>query len=462
MTAKTSHSSVRARTFPHIDFLDSLKPTRMKLDLENITRLLRILGDPQNAYPSVLIAGTNGKGSVAAFLSSILFEEGLRVGTFFSPHIFRANERIRLQGEEIPSADLNGILGALRAKFRKAPFTYFEGMTAAAALYFERKGVDMAVFEVGLGGRLDATRLVNAVVTVITGISLDHHKHLGATKAAILKEKLGIVRRGVPLVANLESSSLADAARRHCDRESASFHNVAEDVRIERFTMNPRRLVMDITTPERHYTKITSGMIGRPQLRNIATSVRTAEILARRGRGAGGLVGKRSGKHGSNPPSPISSLPGRFTVKAIRGGIRHAFVAGRFQVLQGDPRIILDVSHNQESFAASLETLLAISPRERNVLVFAVQAHKELGKFPAEALRSARLVLLATLDSERGARGEELLRIFERSRPSRVATVLAAPSIKSAVSEAVKNLRKGDSLLIFGSHLTVERAARHL
>ena len=121
----------------------------MKLGLENISRLLRLAGDPQEHFPAVLVAGTNGKGSVTAFLSSMLEARGFRVGAFYSPHLFRINERIKVDGEEISSPDLDGTIAVLRRLHDEVPFTYFEGMTAAAAIHFERKSVDIAVFEVG-------------------------------------------------------------------------------------------------------------------------------------------------------------------------------------------------------------------------------------------------------------------------------------------------------------------------
>ena len=471
MTARTSRSSGRARKFPNIDFLDSLRPTRMKLGLDNISKLLRCLGDPQNACPSILVAGTNGKGSVCAYITSILMASGLRVGTFFSPHIFHINERIRLNMEEIPSADLDLLLGTLRAERKRIPFTFFEGLTAAAALHFEREGVDAAVFEVGLGGRLDATRLVNAAVTVITGISVDHHEHLGRTVKEILGEKLGIVRSGVPLVANLEKRSLDAKARRYCEVEGVPFHNAAQEIRVEGFRMDPRRLGVDMISPMRRYGGLVSGMIGRPQIRNIATAVRTVEVLARSGSGErrrggslkpGASTKPRSAARDGTGRSSESAIPGRFTAKAIREGIRGAFLAGRFQVLAGDPRIILDVSHNEESLLFSLETLLSISPRERNVIIFGVQAHKELGDFPRRAMGAARVIFLGTLDSERGARGEDLIGAFDRARVRGRAALEAAPSIGEAVRRARDVIKKGDSLLILGSHLTVEKAAENL
>jgi len=435
----------------------------MKLGLENVSRLLRRLGDPQNAYPSILVAGTNGKGSVCAYITSILMAAGLRVGTFFSPHLFRVNERIRLDTEEISSERLDGLIGVLRAERKRIPFTYFEAMTAAAALHFEREGVDAAVFEVGLGGRLDATRLVDAAVTVITGISVDHHEHLGGTVKEILGEKLGIVRSGVPLVANLEKRALDAKARRYCGDEGAPYHNAAGEMKIEGFRMKPGRLAVDMVSPERRYGGLVSGMIGRHQVRNIATAVRAAEILARSGAGSRERPGaaERRGAAGSRPAGR-AAIPGRFTVGQVREGIGSAFLAGRFQELPGDPRVVLDVSHNEEALLASIETLLSISPRERNIIVFGVQAHKELRDFPRRAMGAARTLFLGTLDSERGARGDDLLSVFERARTRNRAVLEAAPSIVEAVRRAREISNRGDTLLVLGSHLTVERAVEAL
>ncbi len=439
----------------------------MKLGLENISKLLHHLGDPQNSYPSILVAGTNGKGSVCAYITSILMASGLEVGTFFSPHLFRVNERIRLNMDEIATADLDGLLGELKVERKSVPFTYFEGITAAAALYFERKGVDVAVFEVGLGGRLDATRLVNAAVTVITGISVDHHEHLGKTVKEILGEKLGIVRGGVPLVVNLEKRSLDTKARLYCGEEDVPYHNAAREVRIEELKMGPSGLRLELASPERRYGRLVSMMIGRPQARNIATAIRAVEVLAHSDSGRRNGSANRSGagraRHGSQSrPGGGCVIPRRFTAKTVRAGVKHAFLAGRFQVLPGKPRIILDVSHNEESLISSVETLLSVSPRDRNVIVFGVQAHKELGEFPRRAMGAARAIFVGTLDSERGARGEDLLGLFDRSRSRGRAALEAAPSIQEAVLRAGEMLNRDDSLLVLGSHLTVEKAVEVL
>jgi dihydrofolate synthase/folylpolyglutamate synthase len=234
-------------------------------------------------------------------------------------------------------------------------------------LYFAREKVDVAVFEVGLGGRLDATRLVNSACSVITGISYDHREHLGETRIEILGEKLGITEAGVPLVANLSTTPLVKAARRRCEAGGVPFHSVREEVQVRLDGISPGRMVFDLATPLHRYRGIVTRLIGAAQLRNAATAVRTAEILAERGIGAQSRI-----------RSPV------------RRGLASAFLAGRFQIMPGNPRIVLDVAHNEESLLASLDTLRRISERRRSIIILGVLAHKELGAFPARALRSAR------------------------------------------------------------------------
>ena len=189
-------------------------------------------------------------------------------------------------------------------------------------------------------------------------------------------------------------------------------------------------------------------IIGAPQIENIATAVRTCEILAR----SDGVVRPRTGSAGIR----------RFPVKAVREGLAGAFLPGRFQILPGDPRIILDVSHNEESLLAALRTLTSFSPRQKNILLFAVQGHKKLGSFPKRAARSAREIILAPLGTERGARAADLREIFDGASTPGGAGIVTAASIGAAVKMARRMIRKGDSLLVFGSHLTVEEATRHL
>lgn len=427
--------------FRNVARLAAMKPSRMNLSLANISAFLERMGDPQRRYPAVLVAGTNGKGSVTTYVSSVLRAAGLRVGTYYSPHIFRPHERIRLDGEEIASRELDAIIGIVRARARGIPLTYFECLTAAAALYFLEKRVDAAVFEVGLGGRLDATNLVNAVVTVITGISHDHREHLGRTKRKILAEKLGVARTGAPLVANLSPRSLVAQAAAHCAAVGAPFHSVRDEVDISIVELAAPRMIVRACTPRRDYGELATRMIGRVQARNVATALRAVEMLEE----AGMLRNAGAG--------------------TIRKGIASAFLAGRFQSVSESPRIVLDVAHNEESLLASLDTVRRVAPRDRTTIVFAALAHKELGIFPERAVTAARAVIVTPLGDARSASGDRLGRIFGSAR-KKAGGNAAAVSVARGIGQAIRDARRGaapsDTIVIMGSHHTVEEAAPFL
>lgn len=441
MAARRSKSRGGGAVYPHISYLVSLKPSRMNMSLDAISAVLARLGNPEKRYPSVLVAGTNGKGSVTTYVSSVLRAAGLRVGTYYSPHIFRFHERVRVDGEEISSRELNELVGRVRARSRDVPLTYFELLTAVAALHFLERRVDVAVFEVGLGGRLDATNLVEAAVTVITGISNDHRDRLGRTKARILGEKLGIVRAGVPLVANLSPRGLAARAEAHCARCGAPYHPVQEEAWSSVRRIEPSRMLVRLRTVRRDYGELETRMIGAAQAANVATAVRTIETLVER------------------------KLIRAVRAEDLRRGIARAFLAGRFQAVSRDPAVFLDVSHNEESLCAALETLRRLSEPGRSVIVFAALAHKELGRFPARAVAAARTVVLARLGGARSAPAAILRAPFDRARfasPGRAAEVRSARGVGEAIRAARRLARADDTILVMGSHVTVEEAAPYI
>jgi dihydrofolate synthase/folylpolyglutamate synthase len=389
-------------------------------------------------FPAVLVGGTNGKGSVTTYLSTILRCAGLRVGTFYSPHLFRINERIRINNREIPSNTLDQIVRRLRKRYETTPFTFFEGVTASAALYFLREKVDIAIFEVGLGGRLDATRPVNAIATVITGISIDHSGHLGKTKKAILGEKLGIVRKGIPLIANLDTNSLIAQASAYCKQKGTTLINVSEDTssRVKRITAES--MIFSLKTSKSDYGDVETQMIGKVQRMNAATAVKTIEVL--------------------------EDVMGKSYARYVKVGLNKAFFPGRFQVLQGVPRIILDTSHNEQALIYSLNTLLTVSPPQRNILLFGCLARKELGGFPLEALKSARKIVLVPLKQKGAESKKALMKYFTEAAKEIKEKVLVIPAsgMSDALEKAKRGLKRDDTLLIFGSHHTVNEAVSYL
>jgi len=300
-----------------------------KFDLENITVLAKRLGRPDHAYPSAHIAGTNGKGSTAAFLESILRHAGFRTGLNTSPHLESINERIRVNGEEIGDAAfaetlmrVQGVIEELLAvgKLRAHP-TYFECVTAMAFEYFSRAEAEFAVFEVGLGGRLDATNILTPAVSIITRIDFDHENFLGHSLREIAWEKAGILKEGVPVVVAEQHGEAREVILARARELRCPVIETAAAYRIE-------NSVMEEGCARARVTRIASGrsveiapqLKGGFQLQNALTAVAAAHVLQRQGF--------------------------RIPVEAIRKGIAATVWPGRLEKLHSRPDVYLDGAHN--------------------------------------------------------------------------------------------------------------------
>lgn len=316
-----------------------------KFDLENITILAERLGRPDRAYPSVHIAGTNGKGSTAAFLESILRRAGFRTGLNTSPHLERINERIRVNREEISNDAfaetftriqlLNEEL--LAAGKLQAHPTYFECVTAMAFEYFARERVDFGVFEVGLGGRLDATNILTPVVSVITRVDFDHENFLGHSVAEIAAEKAGILKRGVPLIlAEQRPEALEVIQARACELGGQIIETTAS-FRIEKEWMENGCSRAVVTEDASGWSmELAPSLPGKFQIQNSLNAVGAARYLQKRGY--------------------------RVSDDAIAQGIAEAVWPGRLERLQSEPDVYLDGAHNPSAareLAAFLEQNLA-------------------------------------------------------------------------------------------------------
>jgi dihydrofolate synthase / folylpolyglutamate synthase len=300
-----------------------------KFDLENITVLADRLGRPDRTYPAAHIAGTNGKGSTAAFLESILRHAGFRTGLNTSPHLEKINERIRVNGEEISDAAfaetfarVQSVIEELLAKGRlRAHPTYFECVTAMAFEYFSRAEVEFGVFEVGLGGRLDATNILTPAVSIITRIDFDHENFLGHSLQEIAGEKAGILKEGVPVVVAEQHEEareviLARARELRCPViETSAAYRIENSVMVEGCA---RALVTRIATGRS--MEVAPQLKGGFQLQNALTAVATARVLQRRG----------------------FALP----AEAIQKGIAATVWPGRLEKLHSRPDVYLDGAHN--------------------------------------------------------------------------------------------------------------------
>jgi dihydrofolate synthase/folylpolyglutamate synthase len=399
--------------------LESLHPKSIDLGLERSREVLQRLA-LQLACPVILVAGTNGKGSTCAFLESILQAAGYRTGLYTSPHLLRYNERVRIDGEDCSDEAIVSGLAAVDAARGKTSLTYFEHGTLAAAWQFARAGVEVAILEVGLGGRLDAVNLFEPAVSIVTSVDLDHQDWLGTDREAIGFEKAGIFRPAKPAVCAdpQPPRSLQDHAR----KIAAGLQLIGQDFGYQRGPDSWQfywygQTLTGLPLP---------GMAGDYQLRNAAAAV-------------AGLLNLQD------------SLP--VAEAAIHQGVRQARAAARFQRIAGEPEVILDVAHNPEAARALAANLTAQPVAGRTLAVFAVLADKDLAAVvsPLEDLIDAWYV--CGLKGPRTRPADELAR--DLGKLIRNKTLACYPSPVEGCAAALGAASKNDRILVFGSFHTV-------
>jgi dihydrofolate synthase/folylpolyglutamate synthase len=404
---------VRAST----DILDSLEQFGVRLGLETTHRLLAALGHPEKQFPAVLIAGTNGKGSTAAFLASMGNAAGYRTGLYTSPHLEEVEERIRIDGRAIPQAELSANLGQLMSVAERAlghlP-TYFEALTAAAFSYFAAKEVELAILEVGMGGRLDATNATEPELSLITEIGLEHRKFLGEDLESIAREKAGILRAGQPAVVWVERPEAQRAIQQVAAAVQADLRLGPEAVELEIVEdrgWDGQRIHLE-TDRDRYRLNLLLG--GRHQAANVALAVLGAEILAQRGWG-------------------------RLTREAIVAGAGSCRWPGRLERVDlADGRsVLLDVAHNPDG----AEALGGFLRRQELTydLLFGVLADKDVGEILPALAGNARKVILTSPGSHRALPPAEIERLLPDS------PVEVVPAAAAALDRA---LAGGPELLV--------------
>jgi len=372
-----------------------------KFDLAHMRILLKALGHPERKFPSVLIAGTNGKGSTAATLAAILRASELKAGLYTSPHLVRINERIRVNGEEIRDArfaELQGVIDGVAERLvadGALPWhpSFFEMMTAIAFDDFARQKVDIAVLEVGMGGRLDATNVVEPLVSIITDISLDHQKFLGNTVGEIAREKAGIIRPGGTVVTlpqqpeanDVIGNTILDLGARAVNAvpyvppvSPGSSQYLAQGVDRQVYRYSLQVMGEQIT--------VETALVGRHQLRNVALAIATAVELT--------SLGFR-----------------QITAHSIERGIRETRWPGRFQVIParpGWPEMVIDVAHNPAG-AWALRAALSERYEDRPLIfVFGAMRDKAIAEMTEILFPLAERVIATRPQNPRAASGEEI------------------------------------------------------
>ncbi len=408
----------------------------MRPGLGRVRAILGEMGDPQEAYPIVHVAGTNGKGSTASMVAAICSAHGLTTGLHTSPHLLDLTERMRVNGAPASAAWLAEAVTRYEPLFDRMRPSFFEATVALSLLYFADRAVDRAVVEVGMGGRLDATNVVTPDLAVITHIGLDHTQWLGDTLAKVAREKAGIIKEGVPVcVGNLPPEALT-VIRRMAEERSAPLYVTTEETTCEVAT-GTSGLNLHLRTPECEYDDLTIGIGGPHQHYNAAVAVRCAELLL--------------------PAGGMRTLAVRRGLENLAGlsGLR-----GRFEQVSVEPPVIIDVAHN----AASLEAVLQSVARDdryggRLLVALGLMGDKDVVAI-AHHLRSVNAVVWPVdLGGDRAMSTSELGRRLQREG---VRTVCAGGDLRSAIEWYEEHVQEGDILLATGSHRVVSRAFREL
>lgn len=407
-----------AETLAHIYALGRFG---IKPGLARINELLAALGNPQHGFAAVHVVGTNGKGSTASCLSSILSAGGYRTGLFTSPHLISFTERIRIDGAEIEESSAACLAERVLAA---APpeSTFFEIVTALAALYFAEQGVEIAVFEAGMGGRLDATNAFPGALCVVTPVSLDHTDYLGRDIAEIALEKVGICKPGTPIVSACQHPEAARVIARHAGEIGSPLYRCGEEFHADwqEGRLRYRGLAVELDG-------MSAGLSGRYQSGNAALALAAAELLA----GAG------------FPVSP----------QALSAGIERAKWPGRMELFPGTPRVLLDGAHNPAG-AAALADALSDIPYDKLLMVVGVMGDKELSGILSPLLPLADAVFAVAPAIERALPAAQVADFCRGAG----AGAKEAGSVAQGIELARAAAGADDLILVCGSLFTVGEA----
>ncbi|MDH4196671.1 MAG: bifunctional folylpolyglutamate synthase/dihydrofolate synthase [Candidatus Aminicenantes bacterium] len=415
-------------------YLGHLEKFGIRLGLDAIREILAGLGNPQDRFSSVLVAGTNGKGSVCAMLAEILAGHGWRVGLYTSPHLVRVEERIQVDRKLIPARALGRLLGRVRETNKAllaagrlaAEPTFFEVLTAAAFLHFAARRVDIAVLEVGLGGRFDATNVVRPLATAITSIGHDHQQYLGRTLGRIAFEKAGILKPGVPVVCGERSGSTAYAViRKRAEALEAPLLGVFDGGRLEPADGRGRFV---FRRAGRTY-RFTPSLPGRHQGENAAVAILVAEELSRSWR-------------------PLKKA-------RVIAGVERARWEGRLETVSVRPPVILDGAHNEEGAAALAAHLRRIF-KERIILVFGVLCDKDIRAMARRLFPLADMVVLTRIPNDRSAEPAAVAALAPRFR----GRLRVEPDPRRAVRLAQRESAGRTPVVIAGSLFLVGEVKR--
>ena len=441
--AITTYTTALRWLFDHTDYerMRIVRYNTTTFSLDRMRKLLKALGNPQDQLKAVHIAGTKGKGSTCAMLESMLRACNYTVGLYSSPHLVDLRERITVNGEMISHADFTTAIKAVAAKVKRLGTdkpSFFEIMTAAAIKHFADKAVDIAVFETGLGGRLDATSAINPLVCGITQISLDHTHILGKDVATIAREKAGIFKKAVPAISVEQAPEVVAALRDVAEATGTPLEFTGSEIEFSyRFEANrelgPHTRIC-LTTPNHHYEHLAVPLQGEHQALNCGLALAMLDRLRNFG----------------------FDVPEAKVIEGLAGTV----LPGRMEIVWQEPRILLDGAHNAASMAALVKAIGAHIPYDSLVMIFGCAQDKDVvGMLKEVNLGADKVIFTRARSNPRAMEPLELQRRFTEVS-EKMAQV--ADSLPEALQLAARAVSREDLICICGSFYLVGEAKKHL
>jgi len=422
MTKKNAYDDTLAAMY-------GLRRFGIKLGLSTTRNILKELGDPHTRFSTIHVAGTNGKGSIASCIASILRGAGYKTGLYTSPHLVKFNERILVDGRQIPDGHVVQAFEAVRkASVGMREATFFEYATAMALFEFQRQNVEWAVMETGMGGRLDATNVIEPELSIVSNISVEHRDYLGHTIALIAGEKGGIIKPGVPVVTGAKQKAAIEVLEKIAKEKSSPLFRMGKDFRVKRSKDGGFSYYgMDQT-----WKNMSTPLPGSHQIENAAIALAACEILKR----------KKVG----------------LSDETIRAGVAENSWPGRLEVVSSSPFTLLDGAHNLMGARALGKFMANHLEKEKTTLVIGILDDKPYAAMLKSLVPHCARVILTMPETERALPPETLLKEAEKMSDH----VSIIPSVKEAVIQAIDQAKPDETVCIAGSLYVVGEAKQAL
>jgi len=411
-----------------LSYLYGLEKFGMIFGLAKVEKILEAIGNPHHEIQAIHIAGTNGKGSTAAMVASILMKEGYQVGLYTSPHLIRFTERIKINGKEIEEEEVAELAGRIRKRIEEAgitpPFTFFDVTTAMCFLYFKQKLVDLAILEVGLGGRLDSTNVIDPLLCVITNIAKDHEEYLGKSVLKIAGEKAGIIKKGRPLITAVTQPQVLRLFSTVCREKGVPYYRVGREFR---YMQNEERN-FDYEGLHRKLWSIYVNLGGHHQIINATTALGAMEVL--------------------------DDLGYRVSNDAMIEGLKQVEWPGRLEMVCSSPRVVLDGAHNPAAALVLKEALEKEFQYKHLILLIGMMKDKDVKSFLRLLAPLADHLILTKSHNDRAAPPTVLKAALGKNEKK----AEIAEDLEKAIEKGLSMTKEEDLLCISGSLYTVGEA----